>query len=142
MLQPITNGTRVLFSVQELACSHCGEGKLAPGFDCKLRKLRIKLDRPMLLNSACRCAEYNNTPRDEGGVGGHKRSLHVFDNPHWPTNGTCAVDVRTRHWSNEEREELAALALALGWSVGYGNGFLHLDRRSDYTYLPQTEFNY
>lgn len=142
MLHALTHNNSILFSVQELACNHCGNGKLAPGFATSLVEIRVLFDEPMILSSACRCKEYNDTPRDEGGVGGHERSLHVYDFPYWPTDGTCAIDVRTYHKPAGYRKRLIALARDLGWSIGFGNGFLHLDRRTDYTSLPRAEFNY
>lgn len=141
-LHALTYGDAVLFGVSELACRHCGRGRLAPGFATKLLEFRLQLDDYMILNSCCRCKEYNDAPRDEGGVGGHPRSLHVFDYPHWPTEGTCAIDVRTWHREPEYRERVIKLARRLGWSIGFGNGFLHLDRRTDYTALPRAEFDY
>ena len=142
MLHALTHEDRVLFSVKELGCRHCGKGKLAPGFATRLVEYRVLLDEAMILNSACRCKEHNDRPRSEGGVGGHPRSLHVFDEPYWPTEGCCAIDVRTWHKPPEYRDRLIKLARKLGWSIGFGDGFLHLDRRTDYTSLPRAEFDY
>lgn len=142
MLHALTYYDTVLFTVSELACSHCRKGKLAPGFSTKLVELRVCLDETMILNSACRCKEYNDMPRDEGGVGGHPRSLHVFDYPHHPTEGCCAIDVRTYGRHLGYRNKLIETARRLGWSIGFGKHFIHLDRRTDYTDLPRAEFNY
>lgn len=142
MLHALTYEDRVLFSVRELACRHCGRGKLAPGFATRLLEFRVLLDEPMVLTSACRCKEHNDTPKDEGGAGGHPRSLHVFDKPARPTGGTCAIDVRTSHKPPEYRQRIIELARELGWSIGFGSTFIHLDRRTDYTSLPRAEFDY
>jgi hypothetical protein len=142
MLHALTHYNTVLFSIQELACSHCGAGRLAPGFSTRLVELRVIFNEPMVLNSACRCKEYNSTPVIEGGVGGHPRSLHVFDFPEWPTEGCCAVDVRTYGKGRAYRDRLIAASRGLGWSIGFGKSFLHLDRRTDYTDLPRAEFGY
>lgn len=136
MLTDLTYNGRVLFSEAEQACNHCGQGELAPGFHSKLLEFRVLLAKPMILNSACRCKTHNTNE------GGHARSLHVFDNPYWPTDGCCAIDVRTWDKPASYRREVVELARELGWSIGFGNGFIHLDRRTDYTNLLRAEFNY
>ena len=142
MLHALTYEDTILFSVRELACRHCGKGKLAPGFATKLIEFRVLLNEPMILTSACRCQEHNDRPASEGGAGGHPRSLHVFDYPARPTGGTCSVDMRTSHKPPEYRQRIIELARELGWSIGFGSIFIHLDRRTDYTSLPRAEFNY
>lgn len=136
MLEALTYCNTVFFTIEELACKHCGQGKLAPGFGIKLLEFRIALDELMHLNSACRCKEHNTNE------GGHLRSLHVYDEPHWPTEGTCAIDVRTHGMLEGYRGRIIDLARKLGWSIGYGRNFIHLDRRTDYTSLPRAEFQY
>jgi len=136
MLKDLVYEGRTLFTVDELACNHCGLGRLAPGFASNLVEFRVELDQPMDPNSVCRCTEHNENE------GGHPRSLHVFDYPAHPTEGCCAIDVRTWDKPLLYREQLIALARKKGWSIGFGNGFLHLDRRTDYTTLPRAEFNY
>ena len=71
----------------ELACPTTDQVRLATGFGEVLEKLRIKLDEPIYLNSACR------SPLHNAKVRGHPRSLHLIVNDHWGTGGTCAVDV-------------------------------------------------
>ena len=128
-----TNG-EVLFTREELRCKGTGELRLAPGFADHLRDLRLRFATPMIVNSACRTADHNDA------VGGHPRSLHVCDEPYWETGGCCAIDVGTT--DAEYRARLARLALARGWSVGVHARFIHLDRRTDYTGLPQAMFLY
>jgi len=137
MLHDLNYNSNVLFSVQELACPHCGRGKLAPGFATALLEYRIRLDETMILNSACRCKEYNDSID-----GAHPRSLHVFDYPYHHTEGCCAVDVRTLGRPESYRDRLIDLARELQWSIGFGSTFLHLDTRVDYTALPRAEFDY
>lgn len=142
----IEHNGRTLFSERELRCPGSGLLILAPGFDERLRELRVEIDAPMVLNSACRSKEYNAS------LPGHPRSLHVCDEPHWPTGGCCAVDASTHRWDDDAeewverglgfRDRLEWLAWDLGWSIGYGETFLHLDRRTDYTDLPQARFDY
>ena len=42
------------FSHSELACPTTGELRLASGFGEALERLRVELDEPIYLNSACR----------------------------------------------------------------------------------------
>lgn len=117
---------RTYFSHDELACKHCGQGKLAPGFGEQLLRLRIAFDRPMWPTSCCRCAVHNKAE------GGHARSLHVFDKPAHKTGGTCAIDVAMI--DGVYAHQLLSVATQLGWSVGinFARSFIHLDRRIDY----------
>lgn len=129
----LRDGDRLLFAHSELACRATGIVKLAPGFGEKLVTLRKSLGRPMIVNSCCRSAAHNRAVR------GHPRSLHVYDEPHWPTGGTCAIDIRAT--DPAYRILLTSLAIDQGWSVGVASGFIHLDRR-DFAGLPQNIFDY
>lgn len=124
------------FSKAELGCRCCGGVRLPPGFAQALQGVRDAMQEPLLLSSACRCARHNQS------IGGHPRSLHVFDQPHWPTGGCCAVDVVADMSREMFREKLLAVAWARGWSVGIHPKFIHLDLRSEYAGLPQTKFYY
>jgi hypothetical protein len=132
----IAHAGRTLFSEDELRCKGSGKLILAPGFADHLKELRVRFDEPMTVNSCCRSAEHNRA------VGGHPRSLHVCDNPYWPTGGCCAIDIGIHHRSPEYRVKLVRVALEMGWAVGIHSGFIHLDRRTDYTDRPQTIFPY
>lgn len=124
------------FTDDELACKSTGIVKLAPGFMDALNALRGAFGEPMHVNSCCRSAAHN------AAIGGNPHSLHVYDNPYWPTGGTCAIDIKAI--DPEYRTRLARCALMAGWSVGINipKGFLHLDRRSDYIKKPQLLFLY
>ena len=74
------------FSHSELACPTTDQVRLATGFGEALERLRVELDVPIYLNSACR------SPLDNAKISGHPRSLHLVINSHWGTGGTCAVD--------------------------------------------------
>ena len=88
----------------------------------------------MIVNSCCRSKKRN------GEIGGHERSLHVYDNPfHEGQTGTLAIDIKIK--SPEYARTLALRALLAGWSVGVARGFLHLDRR-DLIGLPPRIFGY
>lgn len=125
------------FSTKELRCKGSGKLILAPGFGQALQGLRDALGEAMPLNSACRSHAHNIE------VGGHPRSLHVCDLPHWPTGGTCAVDVRFVEGVHDKlRGRLVALAWERGWSIGFHESFIHLDLRTEYAGLVQAEFSY
>ena len=126
-------GDRVLFSHSELACPMTGIVGLAPHFDEHLAYLRMAFGHPMRVTSCCRSAAHNQA------VGGHPRSLHVYDKPHHGLNGTAAIDI----YSADASYALALVRLALehGWSVGVSRNFIHLDRR-DLAALPPGVFGY
>lgn len=122
------------FSDRELQCRCCGGIRLAAGFLMRLNELREAMGEPMIVNSACRCARHNSA------INGHPKSLHVFDKPVHATGGTCAVDIRTP--DERYREKLKTLALKLGFSVGLGKGFLHIDDRTEVLGFKQMVFSY
>lgn len=129
-----TDGPEILFSHEELQCRATGVVRLAPGFAHKLAVLRMTFGKPMIVTSCCRSAEHNRR------VGGHPRSLHVYDEPAHPTSGTCAIDIRNQ--GSGYTVLLIRTALDMGWSVGVpSGGFIHLDRR-DIVGLPQAVFGY
>ena len=124
---------RVLFSHSELACQKSGQAILADGFADKLAMLRVAFGQPMTVNSCCRSAEHN---RD---IGGHPRSLHVYDENPRGRSGCVAIDIRTSDTVYARR--LVEAALREGWSVGVSKTFVHLDRR-DFAGLPAGVFGY
>ena len=75
------------FSLLELACRTTDQVRLAAGFGEALERLRVELDAPISINSACR------SPLHNAKISGHPHSLHLIINSHWGTGGTCAVDV-------------------------------------------------
>ena len=97
------------FSHSELACPTTDQVPLAAGFGEVLERLRVELDEPVYLTSACR------SPRHNAKVNGHPRSLHLVINSHWGTGGTCAVDVVAN--DGEFKAKLFTLALDQDWSV-------------------------
>lgn len=121
------------FKRTELECKGSGILQLAPGFLGELVWLRKVFDKPMVVTSCCRSPEHNYN------VGGNLNSLHLTDNPKWDSRGTLAIDILTK--DEEYREDLIRLARELGWSVGFGKGFLHLDKRT-HIGLPRTDFDY
>ena len=124
---PPIGGTKAFFTHTELCDPETRTGRLAPGFADHLAMLRLYYARPMIVNSCCRSRAYSRR------IGGHPRSLHVWDNPWHPTGGTCAIDIASVD------PKLTELALRYGWSVGVYAGFTHLDRR-DLAGLDQRRF--
>lgn len=121
------------FTEQELKCKGDGTLLLAPGFLGDLVWLRTIFGKPMQVTSCCRTPEHNSK------IGGNPNSLHLTVNPKWNTLGTMAIDILTK--DEDYREELIRVAREMGWSVGHGKGFLHLDRRI-HIGLPRTDFDY
>ncbi len=122
------------FTADELKCKGSGIVSLAEGFGAKLDALREAYGLPMTINSACRSFKHNKA------IGGHHNSAHIYDHPERSFRGTYAVDIHCVDATL--RAHLAKTALNLGWSVGINKTFLHLDRRTDYTKLPQAIFLY
>ena len=111
------------FTKDELKCKcGCGAFELAEGFIDKLIELRTVLDKPMIVNSCCRC-DNNNIMS-----GGAKGSYHRVTN--YISKGTCAIDIKRKNYEYDAK--LISIALELGWSIGLAKTFIHLDRRSDY----------
>ena len=126
------------FTEEELQCPTGKVVKLAEGFGQKLDELRASLDEPISLTSACRTSSHVNWLLIRG-YPASESSFHLIDNPKYGTD-TCAVDIAIPH--SQYRKELIRLALDEGWTVGVAKSFLHIDRRSDYTDLPQIVYVY
>tara|TARA_R100000501_G_C2550811_1_gene65551 strand:+ start:148 stop:540 length:393 start_codon:yes stop_codon:yes gene_type:complete len=126
------------FTEEELWCPSTEIVKLAEGFGQKLDDLRELLDRPMTLTSACRTSAHINWLLERG-YPASANSFHLIDNPKYGTD-TCAVDVSVP--DSEYRKELIKVALQEGWTVGVAKSFIHIDKRSDYTELPQIVYVY
>ena len=126
------------FTEDELKCPSGNIVKLADGFGQKLDDLREIFNRPMVLTSACRTKAHLQSLFLRG-YPASKNSFHLIDNPKYGTD-TCAVDVST--YDGVYRKELIRVALSENWTVGVARTFLHIDRRSDYTDLPQIVYTY
>lgn len=124
------------FTRSELACKCCGVVSLDMVFAIKLPLLRHSWGKGLTPSSVCRCGPHNTR------VGGHKRSLHLMDNPVHPTNGTCAVDIKWGNWSVGDQLAFAKLAYFMGWSVGLDVSFIHIDSRVESAELPQAVYTY
>ena len=126
------------FTKEELECPSGNIVQLAEGFGEKLDDLRNLLDRQMSLTSACRTTAHINWLLERG-YPASANSFHLIDNPKYGTD-TCAVDVAIP--DSQYRKELISIALEEGWTIGVAKSFLHIDRRSDYTALPQIAYVY
>lgn len=135
------------FTEKELADKETGICKLSPpsnnypGFAERLDAIRRAWGGPLVVNSCCRSKERNDRPKSEGGVGGHPRSLHVYDAPFHPTGGTCAVDFRLFP-TEELNDKFKRLAMLMKFSVGDEKGCIHLDDRTMVLGLPQQRFKW
>jgi hypothetical protein len=123
-MKPVTTAIE-FFGVDELKCKGSGIIKLDPRFAVELPELRRAWGKPLTPTSVCRSPEHN---RKEGGK---INSLHLTDNPKWPSLGAMAADIRWRGWPIDEQIAFAKLAWKMGWSIGLHNGFCHIDRRAD-----------
>ena len=135
--QPVTTPIR-FFPAHECACKGTGIIRMDPYFAHAAPLLREAWGQPLTPNSICRTPAHNAAER------GHPRSLHLTENPAWPTVGAMAMDVRWRDWSTAEKLRFARLAWSMGWAVGLHDGFCHLDRRGDLglSTLPRKVFLY
>lgn len=126
------------FPEHELACQHCDRILLDRRFAAALPALRLAAGRALYPTSVTRCPAHNRSVR------GHPNSMHLTENPKWPTDGCMATDLAWRGWPLPEKLEFARLAFRLGWSVGLHDGFCHVDRRADLGLddLPQGAFLY
>lgn len=126
------------FTAEELACPTSGEVKLAEGFLEVLDDLRRRYNFPMVVTSCCRSREHNKNLIDQG-FQAHPTSLHMIDNPKWKID-TCAIDIKRP--DSAKLWHLVNLATTFGWSVGIATTFIHLDRRYQYTRLPNKVYTY
>jgi len=135
MIKTIIDNGNILFSPDELYCKGSGDGVLADGFAENLKRLRLSYEKPMFVTSCCRSKKHNND------IGGNPRSFHIYDDPYYPTGGTCAIDIK-RPADGALLHRLISLATGQGWSIGIADNFVHLDRRTDYTDLPRVIYFY
>ena len=126
------------FTPKELWCPSTEIVKFAEGFGENLDSLREKFGKPMTLTSACRTSAHINWLLERG-YPASENSFHLIDNPKYGTD-TCAVDVSIP--DSVYRKDLLQAALEEGWTTGVAKSFLHIDRRADYTELPQLVYVY
>lgn len=126
------------FSESECACKGTGVIQMDPLFTEAIVTLRETWGEPLAVSSICRTPDHNRAEK------GHRNSLHLTENPKWPTVGSLAADIKWRSWNNEKKLKFARLAWSMGWSVGLHNSFCHIDRRGDLMVsgLPQNIFIY
>lgn len=117
----IHNAGIPFFAYRELACPCCGVVQLDQHFAAALSFLRSRWNKPLTINSVCRCTAHNTR------IGGHPNSLHLVQNPKWTTLGSMAADVAWRNWQAEDKLSFAKMAHSLGFRVGLHDGFCHVD---------------
>ena len=110
------------FTTGEFECRcGCGFGSrvedIEPNLIRVLERMRVFLDRPMIVTSGARCATHNEE------VGGKPNSAHLPD----PETGKCrAVGILTRDGGMRWRYVHAAKAAGFR-RIGVGDNFTHLD---------------
>lgn len=109
--------TGQFFSRLEMRCRcwrpSCDAPAMNAGFMERLNALRHDWGRPLIVNSAARCAEHNAK------VGGSPTSKHLLG---------IAVDLRAN--TPNDAQALAALAEKHGFrGIGIAKTFVHLDMR-------------
>ena len=131
------------FTEEELRCKcGCKVYSVGIGFPEHLDALRGAWGKPLKSNSCCRCIKHNKA------VGGKDGSFHQMEAEHLTgVDGCIAIDISTVGWTGHDKWRFVLLAMSKGWSVGVSpKGFIHLDRRADYTnspyYKQPTLFNY
>ena len=108
------------FTVEELACKHCGQMRIPLPSIERLQRLRDRSGQPLRLSSAYRCPEHNAAVSSTGRNGPHTKA---------------AFDVLT---SGPEAYQIVALALLEGFTgIGvnqkgpHAARFIHLDDLPD-----------
>lgn len=106
----------MFFTEKELQCKcGCKTYNISPILLYKLNAMRILLNRPLIITSACRCSKHNSN------VQGSVRSLHIAT----PDIPCRAVDIKVAN--KHERMEIVKVAVQLDFSgIGIANTFIHL----------------
>jgi len=126
------------FQESELACPTTGVVQLEEGFADDLDELREAYGHPIVVTSACRTEEHNEWLQSRG-YPASNNSLHLIDNEKYGTD-TCAIDMKRP--DGVLLVKLFQTALSLGWTIGFANNFVHLDKREKYTDLTQIVYSY
>jgi hypothetical protein len=113
------------FSKVELQCPCCGLCEIDNTLLFCLQLLRDDCGFPLIINSGCRCDDYNRE------VGGVEHSYHkpVKENGVW-VRKTCAVDIGWHKYSASRKFDLYRLALKNRFlGIGVYKEFIHIDVR-------------
>ena len=103
------------FSEAEMACHHCGVNKCTQALVDALEAFRALAGRPVIVNSAYRCAKYNAQ------VGGAAKSQHVAG---------LAADIRIAGMTAVQLEALAQRIAAIrGIGRSDQGQYIHIDVR-------------
>ena len=107
------------FSDSELACPHCGVNGCQQRLVDALEAFREKVGRPVIVNSAYRCAAHN------AAVGGTPHSEHMQG---------LAADIRVDGMTAAEMEAAARMILAIrGIGRADHQNYVHVDVRNTLT---------
>lgn len=119
---------RVLFTHAELADkgAYEGQGIIPHAVLDDLRELRLAVGHAMNPTNANRCRRRNAQ------IGGALNSFHIWDIPHVGVPGCVALDVAWHDWDDAKRIRFLETAWRMGWSLGLGRTFIHIDRRHRY----------
>ena len=110
----------MFFTKKELQCKcGCNIYNVSPFLLYKLNTMRIILNRPLIITSACRCKQHNSK------VQGSQTSLHITSE-----EIPCrAIDIKVAN--KHERMEIVKVATHLDFSgIGIANTFIHLSNDS------------
>lgn len=109
------------FLKKEVACRCCGVANVSGRFMQALEDFRVHIDRPVLLNSVCRCPIHNRI------VGGAPKSFHIST----AATEACAGDLRIKKMScfeiMEKLEEWDINNIFTGRGIYPADNFIHLD---------------
>ena len=127
------NGGKVLFKHDKIADPETHMVTFATGFVDALIDLRLTFNRPMTVTGPARTRVRNSH------IGGHPRSMHIYDAPSHGLNGLAALDVYVGDVALTAY--FVRLALDTRWSVGVAKTFVHIDLRG-LAGLSQAVFGY
>ena len=102
------------FSQKEFECPCCGQLVIEQGLLDKIQTIRDLMERPLLITSGYRCAEYNES------IGGATLSQHRLGR---------ACDISTKDWGGWTLYKFLKLAIKYDLSVGIYDQHLHVDNR-------------
>ena len=107
------------FTSEEMQCKcgNCDGGSMDKYFMQKLQRIRDAYDKPMKVNSGCRCEAYNKTS------GGSLLSMHLQGR---------AADIECIEGASKFKLMMIAIGAGMN-GIGIGKEFLHFDDREHQT---------
>lgn len=126
------------FSFDEFVDDISGDLIVAPGFINESDELREAYGHPMVVTDGCRSDDKVEWLIRRG-YQASRSSFHLMRNEKYGT-ACCAMDVARP--PGPQLVKLLRCALVRHWTVGVGKTFIHLDRRAQYSSMPQTFYSY